>query len=69
MFTDAHVTALLGTYVLAVVGGASVATIARRGGNPVFRWLGWSGLLAIILVGILVIEISIHCAYERCRIA
>ena len=68
--TGAHIDALMVTYVSAVVGGASTATVAQRSDKHRFlRWIGWAALLAILLVGILFAEVWNYCAHTRCNVA
>jgi hypothetical protein len=69
-FTEAHIDALLVTYVIAVLGGASTATVAQRSDkHRMLRWIGWAALLAILLVSILFAEIWNYCSHARCNVA
>ena len=51
--SGARIDALMVTYVIAVVGGASTATIVQRSDkHRILLWVAWAVLLAILLVGI-----------------
>ena len=64
---NAHVLGLALTYLVAVLGGAYGLVAAQPDGNRIARWLGWAGLLAILLFVILFAEIHNYCMRASCR--
>lgn len=64
---NANVLGLALTYLVAVLGGAYGLVVAQPNGKRVTRWLGWAGLLAVLLIMILFAEIHSYCMHASCR--